>query len=117
MKVVINRCHGGFGLSEEAIDMLLERKGVAFQKMPGSFGQSLYYAAFTDPCDETFIPHYDYYDDRADPDLIAVVEQLGERANDRYSELKIIEIPDDVMWDVDEYDGMEWVAERHRVWS
>jgi hypothetical protein len=29
----------------------------------------------------------------------------------------VIEIPDDVEWEVEEYDGLEWVAEKHRTWS
>ena len=54
---------------------------------------------------------------RNDPLLIQVVEEMGEKANDRYSELKIVEIPDDVEWQIDEYDGAEWIAEKHRTWS
>jgi hypothetical protein len=26
-------------------------------------------------------------------------------------------VPDGVLWDVCEYDGLEWVAEKHRVWE
>ena len=33
------------------------------------------------------------------------------------AELRVIKIPDDVKWYIDEYDGMEWVAEIHRTWS
>ena len=58
----------------------------------------------------------DGYTDRADPRLVAVVEQLGEAANDRFSKLKIVEIPDGVAWHIAEYDGLEWVAENHRTW-
>jgi len=48
--------------------------------------------------------------------LIAVIEELGEEANGRCAEIAIVEIPDDVEWEVDEYDGKEWVAEIHRTW-
>ena len=27
-----------------------------------------------------------------------------------------VSIPDDVEWQIEEYDGMEWVAEAHRTW-
>jgi hypothetical protein len=54
---------------------------------------------------------------RADPLLVQVVEELGEFADGRHAELKIVEIPDDVKWQIDEYDGLEWVAEKHRTWS
>jgi hypothetical protein len=49
--------------------------------------------------------------------LIAVIEEMGDLADGRYSSLKIVEVPDDMEWEVDEYDGKEWVAEKHRVWD
>ena len=30
--------------------------------------------------------------------------------------LKMVEIPDDVEWEIADYDGKEWVAEKHRTW-
>jgi len=59
---------------------------------------------------------------RDDPILIQIIEELGLRAAARggYSKLGIIEIPDDVPadgWTIMEYDGMEWVAEKHRTWG
>jgi hypothetical protein len=49
---------------------------------------------------------------RCHPDLVAVVEELGSEAGD----LKVIEIPDDVEWIIDEHEGSEYVAEKHRTW-
>jgi hypothetical protein len=49
--------------------------------------------------------------------LIAVVELMGSKACGGHAELKIVEIPDDVNWYIEEYDGREWVAERHRTWE
>jgi hypothetical protein len=49
--------------------------------------------------------------------LVQVVEELGKEANGNYAKLEIIEIPDDVDWEIDEYDGMEHIAEKHRTWS
>ena len=90
MEIVINTCYGGYGLSEEAYEELgLEWDGYG----------------------------YDYKADRTNPKLVAVVRKLGEAANGQYAELKVIEIPDDVKWDIEEYDGIEWVAEKHRSWS
>jgi len=93
MKVVINACHGGFGLSAEA-----ENK---YKKL----------ANITDPI------FYSRSIARDDEHLIAVVEQMGSAAAGEYAELKIVEIPDDVNWYVEEYDGKEHVAELHRVWD
>ena len=55
--------------------------------------------------------------DRTDPLLVQVVEELGEEANGRFAELKVIEIPDDVQWELAEYDGIESVHEVHRSWD
>lgn len=55
--------------------------------------------------------------ERADPDLIAVVEELGNGANGQFANLKIIDIPNDVEWEIEEYDGVEWIAEKHRIWD
>jgi hypothetical protein len=38
-------------------------------------------------------------------------------ANGLHANLKIVEIPGDIEWLVQEYDGAEWIAEKHRTWS
>jgi hypothetical protein len=48
--------------------------------------------------------------------LVQIVEELGEKANGFAAELKVVEIPEDVEYTVEEYDGIEWVAEVHRTW-
>lgn len=55
---------------------------------------------------------------RDDHDLIKIVEAMGcTQASGKSAELKIVEIPDDVDWVIEEYDGLEWIAEKHRTWS
>ena len=41
---------------------------------------------------------------------------MGEHSWGPHAELLVVEIPDDVEWYIEEYDGREWIAERHRVW-
>jgi hypothetical protein len=53
---------------------------------------------------------------RDDPALVQLVEELGAAAADGYSELRIADVPDGVQWFIEEYDGKEWVAEKHRTW-
>lgn len=53
---------------------------------------------------------------RDHPELIRVVEEMGEDANGACASLKVVEIPDGVSWHVEEYDGNEHVAEDHRTW-
>lgn len=92
MKIVINDEHGGFGLSKKAYEFL----GMQWD----GYG------------------HGDKYDDdRSNPKLVNCIEALGRKANGYCSHLKVVEIPDDVKWQIEEYDGLEWVAEKHRTWT
>lgn len=56
-------------------------------------------------------------DDRTHPLLIQVVDELKEAANGRCAKLKIVEIPDGVDWEIDDYDGSETIHEKHRSWD
>ncbi len=53
---------------------------------------------------------------RTHPLVIKVVEELGDEANGRHAKLKIIDVPDDVKWIIDVYDGIETIHEEHRTW-
>ena len=53
--------------------------------------------------ESTFTPKID----RTDKDLIEIIETLGESASRETSRLKIVEIPDDVYYFIDDYDGIE----------
>lgn len=54
--------------------------------------------------------------DRCDPALVALVEADPEGTGGPHSELRVVEIPDDVEFFIKDYDGMEHVAEKHRTW-
>ena len=125
MKIVINKCYGGFGLSHEAMMMYFEIKGIPVY--PDVYPED------GDDASNLIVPYWpvkeedrvvgevfplSVYDiERTDPALVKVVEQLGDRANGYYSELSVVEIPDDVKWMIQEYDGIEWIAEEHRTWG
>jgi len=112
MKIVINNCHGGFGLSNSAIEYYSKLKGWSIEKKKDPQWGNTYYAH----TDGSYFTTRDI--ERNDPDLIKTIEHLGEdQSSDSLSMLKIVEIPDDVKWQIDEYDGLEWVAEQHRTWS
>ncbi len=53
---------------------------------------------------------------RDDAKLVKVVEALGAAANGHAASLKVIEIPDDVKWEIERTDGVEHVSEVHRRW-
>lgn len=137
-KIVINACFGGFSLSHEAVLRYAELKGVTVHTKPLGFGTGYLYA--TIPWDEmpeapepwheetiekriafnqAYAKHQFYDRDfpRDDPHLVQVVEELGAKASGECAKLKIVKIPDDVKWEISEYDGMESVEEVHRSWS
>ena len=121
MKVAINTCFGGFGISDEAFEKLLDRKGIAFDKVEPEHKSLIsgvtYYAAGHSGDDEYYLSEYDFCSNRSDPDLIAVIEEMKAEANSWAADIRIVEIPDDVKWHIHEYDGLEHVAEDHRTWS
>ena len=52
---------------------------------------------------------------RDDPKLIELVEQGN--ASGYYASLKVVEIPNDVDWVIEAYDGREWISEKHMKWE
>jgi len=89
VKVAVNRRYGGFSLSPAALEELKKRG----------------------------MDTGGYYDGkRNDPILIAVLEEMGKRADGKYARIEVVEISDDIEWEIEEYDGQEWVSEAHRTW-
>jgi hypothetical protein len=115
MKLVINKCFGGYGLSRKAVLRLRElgcegaNNDVLCDEVWPDTGETNNSAALD----------YGLGDEisRDDPLLVQVVEELGEEANGPHASLKIIEIPDGTDWVINNYDGMESVHERHCSWG
>lgn len=141
MKVVINRCFGGFGLSHEAVMRYFEIKGITVypeqgkdywklwtywtvkpeDRIESKEGEDFYKmpiedrAAYNKAHSEQTIYERDI--ERNDPALVQAVEELGDAANGAHAELAVVEIPDDVDYRIEEYDGREHIAEAHRTWD
>lgn len=137
MKIVINRCFGGFGLSERAYERLIElgASRVPYISTHHTYGQERVVVDYEHPecvwdeshrtaerqrslvrlcgrySSEWFRKH------REDDLLVRVVEELGDAANGSFAKLKVVDVPDGIEWEIDEYDGQERVAEAHRSWS
>lgn len=142
MKVVINNCFGGFGLSPQAVERYAELSGFKV------YGYQTDYNSGLQPKKEKIIRYKDGDKDfciywikedlgsnpsnarlnkaqwlnerdikRDDKNLVQVVQELGEKANGRCADLKIVEIPDGIDYEISEYDGNEHIAEKHRTWS
>lgn len=137
--VVINACHGGFSLSEAGVLAYAERKGLTLYPEHSRFGFTTWWTvpkaqrpaelegeAWHRASMEERQAHNAAYTagtlsdrdiKRDDPDLLHVVASMGAKANGRCAELRIVAIPADMAWEIEEYDGREWVAETHRTFS
>jgi len=155
MKIVINRCYGGFSLSPLAIKELAklngkdcyffncmnkereykerEYKELTIEEATKSIVWSAY--SVSNPQDYNLserdsdglfksanrrakeISLTDYNVDRSNKHLIFTIEKLGKKANTRFSDLVVVEIPDGIDYTIEEYDGMEHISEVHRTWS
>jgi hypothetical protein len=145
MKIVKNSCFGGFGLSDEAYEKLIEygipvRKyekeernpetGLYDKKNPNNEGEVIFDRDLDDDGDKMSKSmrqldgrYWDSFLDRHNrnhPLLVRVVEELGgghrTGASGRFSDLQVVEIPDDIEYEIDEYDGLETIREKHRTW-
>jgi len=144
MKIVINRCHGGFGLSPTALHWLHARgcEGIAtpvkeyygpkwndkasedlkawnkwWKDLNRPRENPIFMTVFS--LDEQYVLN-DSGVKRDDPLLIRCINELGvEEVNGRFAELVIVEVPDYVgsNWYIHDYDGAEAVHENHQSWS
>jgi hypothetical protein len=112
-KIVINVCHGGFGLSDTAMVLYAKLKDLVLVTNKDKYGFTHYYVDEVD--DNKYLSDRDIA--RDDIALVQVVETLGKAASGKYAKLRVVQVPDDVEWTIEEYDGSEWVAEAHRTWS
>ena len=138
MKVVVNRCFGGFGLSGKAIKRYLELTGrecyfyeqtkysykdgkdeySIINKDNGGMFVSCSIEYLGDKIDKIPEKYYFYYGniERNDENLVKVVEELGEKADGSCASLDVVTIPDGVLWEIDHYDGQESIHEVPRSW-
>lgn len=127
-EIVINKCFGGFGLSVEAQKKMAETGCEHMKWMP----EDEYFKStesredrdkFYKMCEvlgkdgKTLDDGHDMDDARACPLLVNTVREMGKDADGQHARLKIVDIPDGVEWIVEDYDGQERIAEKHRTWG
>ena len=98
-KVVYNACYGGFGLSDEAMDRMVELGYEGLKLNPEYVSGK-----------KSILNHKYYGDDdipRHNPILVQVVEELGGKADGCGADLQIKEVYGP--YRIDEYDGSERV--------
>lgn len=128
-EIILNKCYGGFDVSYEAYELYAKKKGLDLYRYKSDFkdikhiiysktedNEDLFTSYFTkDFGDNVEISDEDYEkyilnireDKREDPILIEVIKELGEKASGRCGNLKIVRIPNDVDFIIEEYDGIE----------
>lgn len=145
-RIVINTKYGGFGLSPEAVKRYLELCGQEVWVEAGkgkflSLSGPRYWLVPPGPNRVNYdidpeewakmspterqaynvLCQQQMFNDRNvlrdDPYLAKVVDELGSKANGPHADLKVVNVPADVDWEIAEYDGTEWVAEKHRIWK
>ena len=115
-EIVVNRVYGGFSLSHAAF-LRLQELGCKTALDEPDYGE--YYSDGSGPR-KNMGSGFDMFGDdmrRDDPLLVQVVKEMGEKANGPCANLRVVNVPDDVEWEIAEYDGREWVSEKHRTWS
>lgn len=135
MKIVINSCYGGFSLSPAAMKAYYAKKGrpcyffkgineyemIQDKDLTNERNMSVWTAFDVEnPTSASWGHNYldSRPDNRTDPDLISAIEAVGlKESSGSCADLRIIEIPDDIKYEIDDYDGIETIHERHQTWS
>ena len=102
MEVIMNNVHGGAILSRKAVDALL-----ALPEFSNLDGRG--------KCDLTYLSTKEF---RTNPAIINVVKSLGEEANNSSAtNLVIVTIPDNVEWEIYEYEGKETIESPRIIYA
>lgn len=139
MKIILNKCYGGFGLSTYATILYAKKKGIDVYPYKLDYRDKTYNtyirATIDDISDCFLIKDYgdkvnskninwkDSYSPerdiiREDMDLINIVETLGDAANGRFAHLVVVDIPDELKdnYEIDDYDGIETLHMKVQYW-
>jgi len=146
-EIVINKCYGGFSLNHRAMMLyaklsgfklypfveVRKKKGKEWSALTGKYTSYINPSSKSNPYDLIFYSKkllrldgtYEkdsrfWYGDikRDDPILVKVIKILGKKAIEHsYTQLKIVKISANIDYEIAEYDGIEWIAEKHKIWS
>ena len=104
-RILISVSHGGFGLGDQAFEWLIKNRGwtlgVHYEKNDYLYDESLYSSLISI---------------RENEDVFDCFDAIGDKINKKWSKLQVVEIPEDVDYTIEDYDGSEWIAEKHRTW-
>lgn len=136
MKVVINSCYGGFGLSTQAVKRYLELCGkqlYIYKMTKHKALDDVWEFKKIDSVKDRYdilVTYYTTEDQgevlndwpsnifhiheipRNDKHLVQVVEELGKNASTKFSYLEVVEVENGRWFRIDEYDGYEGIQYR-----
>lgn len=109
MKIVINKCYGGFGLSKKAVLLCQEISG------DKNWGGIILPDENIRPTFDVWCPNIE----RTDPVLIKAVEVLGKDANGSFSKLIVEDIRAGSYFKINDNDGYECISYKEDMfgWS
>lgn len=139
MKLILNDCHGGYGLSPEAVLRISQLKGITlYPEDDDRFGGHTPSTYWLVPVEqrvhmldqeewmgmtlEQRLEHNAKHLSqifnprkipRNDPHLVQVVEELGDKANGRFAKLRVVEIDASKPWFIDDSTGKERVVQEN----
>ena len=139
MKVILNKCFGGFDVSDAAYELYAKKKGITLYKYTENIDREMtreytrvelgdrvgimthYFTCdFGKHPDEKSIDWdkmlYLNSEHREDKTLVEVVEELGKAASGSFGELVVVEIPDGMEYVIDDYDGIETLHAKVETW-
>lgn len=118
MKIAVNKCFGGFDLSEKAYERMIEL-GVKtynnWEELKENHKEGVY-VVITDDSFGKYYSNFGDYKNRNNNVLIQVIEELKDEASGSFGDIKIIDIPESIEWEIDDYDGVETIRESHMSW-
>ena len=141
-KIVINKCFGGFGLSDTAMREWAKRKNYGIVTDSNGWGAGVFVPVWASPdlCHGIEMPYDEYMAlaavdrelaselgspkvidayriPRDDGDLVDIVTEMGKASFGDFAQLAVVDIPDGIDWYVEEYDGREHIAQHHQTWG
>lgn len=121
VKVVTNRCFGGFSISLAAARRMAELGHAEAAAEVAKYDEKIQNPRLRDASEKKRgVRWYGNicrdYEHRTDPILVQAVEELGSAADGEFARLNVAEVPADARWHIDSYDGAETIHEDHRQW-
>lgn len=98
MKVVLNRKHGEFNVSQKGYKYLIEKKGWKFKPLPQAdedFDKIDCELFIIDGEYEFVEPNLASMQLRTNPDLVSMIKELGNYASGPGADLRVVDVPRD----------------------